>query len=195
MDIRISGASLNTLRHIDLSLPAGNLLALAGPSGSGKSTLARDTLFAESRRRFLDCLSPAARRMMARPARPEVESIEGLPPALCLEQGLPVSTSRAVLGSITESLDYLRIIYAAIGMPHDPVTGEALTRLSPDEISARLCELLGCGVEVAVEMDKTVGDVAEEFAGRGQGMSAGETTGGLGAYDDFTVGQSDDVRG
>lgn len=149
MDIRVSGASLNTLQHIDLCLPSGKLIALAGPSGSGKSTLARDTLFAESRRRFLDCLSPAARRMMARPARPEVESIEGLPPALCLEQGLPVSTSRAVLGSITESLDYLRIIYAAIGTPHDPVTGEALTRLSPDEISAALCEL-PCGTRLTL---------------------------------------------
>lgn len=141
MDIRIRGASQNTLQHIDLSLPSGKIIALAGPSGSGKSTLARDTLFAESRRRFLDCLSPAARRMLARPARPEVESIQGLPPALCLEQGLPSVTSRSVLGSITEALDYLRIIYAAIGIPHDPSTGEPLTRRSPDEIAATLCEL------------------------------------------------------
>ncbi len=141
MDIRITGASQNTLRHIDLSLPAGKLIALMGPSGSGKSTLAYDTLFAESRRRFLDCLSAGARRLLARPEKPHVESIEGLPPALCLEQHLPTGQSRTVLGSLTETLDYLRILYAAIGVPHDPVTGERLTRLSPEEIGTALLAL------------------------------------------------------
>ncbi len=158
MDIRISGASQNTLQHIDLCLPTGKIIALAGPSGSGKSTLARDTLFAESRRRFLDCLSPAARRMLARPARPAVESIQGLPPALCLEQGLPASTSRSVLGGITEALDYLRIIYAAIGTPHDPATGEKLTRRSPDEIAAELAHLpAGTRLTILAPLAETFG--------------------------------------
>ena len=141
MDIRITGASQNTLRHINLNLPGGKLIALMGPSGSGKSTLAYDTLFAESRRRFLDCLSAGARRLLARPEKPHVESIEGLPPALCLEQHLPGGQSRTVLGSLTETLDYLRILYAAIGVPHDPATGERLTRLSPEEITTALCDL------------------------------------------------------
>ena len=141
MDIRITGASQNTLRHINLNLPAGKLIAIMGPSGSGKSTLAYDTLFAESRRRFLDCLSAGARRLLARPEKPHVESIEGLPPALCLEQHLPGGQSRTVLGSLTEALDYLRILYAAIGIPHDPVTGACLTRLSPEEITSSLCAL------------------------------------------------------
>ncbi len=141
MDIRITGASQNTLRHIDLSLPGGKLIALMGPSGSGKSTLAYDTLFAESRRRFLDCLSAGARRLLARPEKPHVQSIEGLPPALCLEQHLPAGQSRTVLGSLTETLDYLRILYASIGIPHDPVTGERLTRLSPEEIGNSLLAL------------------------------------------------------
>ena len=141
MDIRITGASQNTLRHINLCLPGGKLIALMGPSGSGKSTLAYDTLFAESRRRFLDCLSAGARRLLARPEKPHVESIEGLPPALCLEQHLPSGQSRTVLGSLTETLDYLRILYAAIGVPHDPVTGARLTRLSPEEITTSLCSL------------------------------------------------------
>ena len=141
MDIRITGASQNTLRHISLTLPAGKLIALMGPSGSGKSTLAYDTLFAESRRRFLDCLSPGARRLLSRPEKPHVEGIDGLPPALCLEQHLPGGQSRTVLGSLTETLDYLRIVYAAIGVPHDPVTGERLTRLSPEEISTALATL------------------------------------------------------
>lgn len=134
MDIRITGASQNTLQHVDVTLPGGKLIALMGPSGSGKSTLAYDTLFAESRRRFLDCLSPGARRLLARPEKPRVDSIDGLPPALCLEQHVPVGHSRAVLGTITEVLDYLRILYAALGVPHDPVTGARLTRLSPEEI-------------------------------------------------------------
>lgn len=141
MDIQIRGASQNTLRHLNLTLPAGCIIALVGPSGSGKSTLARDTLFAESRRRFLDCLSTGARRLLARPEKPRVESIEGLPPALCLEQSFPAARSRAVLGTLTEALDYLRILYAAAGTPHDPETGKTLTRRSPDEIATTLASL------------------------------------------------------
>ncbi len=141
MDITIKGASQNTLQSINLTLPFGKITVLVGPSGSGKSTLARDTLFAESRRRFLDCLSAGAQRMLARPRRPQVESIEGLPPALCLEQGVPTASSRAVLGGITEALDYLRVIYAAIGCPHDPVTGERLKRMTADEIELALMAL------------------------------------------------------
>lgn len=138
MDIRITGASQNTLKNINLTLPSGKLIALMGPSGSGKSTLAYDTLFAESRRRFLNCLSTSARRLLARPEKPKVGAIDGLPPALCLEQHLPPTHSRAVLGSITEVLDYLRILYSTVGVPHDPATGEKLTRVSPEEIAQSL---------------------------------------------------------
>ena len=141
MDIRITGASQNTLRHISLTLPSGKLIALMGPSGSGKSTQAYDTRIAESRRRFQDYLSAGAPRQLPRPEKPQVENIDGLPPALCLEQHLPGGQSRTLLGSLTETLDYLRILYAAAGVPHDPVTGERLTRLSPEEITGSLCAL------------------------------------------------------
>lgn len=141
MDIHITGASQNTLKNLTLTLPTGCIIALMGPSGSGKSTLAKDTLFAESRRRFLDCLSPGARRLLARPEKPLVHSIEGLPPALCLEQHASPGRTRTILGSLTEALDYLRILYAAGGIPHDPETGERLTRLSPEEITLLLTAL------------------------------------------------------
>ncbi len=141
MDIRIRGATQNTLKNIDINLPHGKIIALVGPSGSGKSTLAHETLFAESRRRFLDCLSTGARRLLARPDKASVDSIEGLPPALCLEQQIPTGQSRNVLGTLTEVLDYLRILYAALGIPHDPSTGAALRKLSPGEISSQLAAL------------------------------------------------------
>lgn len=161
MDICIKGASQNTLQHIDVTLPAGKLIALVGPSGSGKSTLAYDTLFAESRRRFLDCLSAGTRRLLARPDKPKVDSIDGLPPALCLEQHIPPGHSRSVLGSLTETLDYLRILYASIGVPHDPHTGEPLTRLSVDEISATLCELPeGTRLTLLAPLPSTFGESA-----------------------------------
>lgn len=136
--IRVIGATQNNLKNIHVDLPLGKLIALVGPSGCGKSSLAFETLFAESRRRFLDCLSASARRLLARPDKPAVEAIESLPPALCLVQRVSTGQSRSLLASLTECLDYLRIIYAAIGLPHDPSTGEALTRLSAGEIAARL---------------------------------------------------------
>ena len=134
LPISIRGARQHNLRNLDLDLPSNKLIVFSGPSGSGKSSLAFDTLFSESRRRFLDCLSARARQGMEQPEKPEVDSITGLPPALCLEQSARQQSSRTLLGSITEILDYLRILYAAAGTPHDPETGKELVRKSPDQI-------------------------------------------------------------
>ncbi len=141
LPISIRGARQHNLRNLDLDLPSNKLIVFSGPSGSGKSSLAFDTLFSESRRRFLDCLSARARQGMEQPEKPEVDSITGLPPALCLEQSVRQQSSRTLLGSITEILDYLRILYAAAGTPHDPETGKELVRKSPDQITEELVSL------------------------------------------------------
>lgn len=141
LPISIRGARQHNLRNLDLDLPSNKLIVFSGPSGSGKSSLAFDTLFSESRRRFLDCLSARARQGMEQPEKPEVDSITGLPPALCLEQSVRQQSSRTLLGSITEILDYLRILYAAAGTPHDPETGQELVRKSPDRITEELVSL------------------------------------------------------
>lgn len=138
LPISIRGARQHNLRNLDLDLPPNKLIVFSGPSGSGKSSLAFDTLFAESRRRFLDCLSARARQGMDQPDKPDVDSITGLPPALCLEQSSRQQHPRTLLGSITEILDYLRILYAAAGRPHDPETGTELVRKSPDRIIGEL---------------------------------------------------------
>ena len=141
LPISIRGARQHNLRNLDLDLPSNKLIVFCGPSGSGKSSLAFDTLFSESRRRFLDCLSARSRQGMDQPEKPEVDSITGLPPALCLEQSARQQSSRTLLGSITEILYYLRILYAAAGTPHDPETGKELERKSPDRITEELVSL------------------------------------------------------
>ena len=101
LPISIRGARQHNLRNLDLDLPSNKLIAFCGPSGSGKSSLAFDTLFSESRRRFLDCLSARSRQGMDQPEKPEVDSITGLPPALCLEQSARQQSSRTLLGKET----------------------------------------------------------------------------------------------
>lgn len=141
LPISIRGARQHNLQNLNLDLPSGKLIAFSGPSGSGKSSLAFDTLFAESRRRFLDYLSARARQGIEQPDKPDVDSITGLPPALSLEQSARHQHPRTLLGSITEILDYLRILYAAAGRPHDPETGKELVRQTPDQIADALASL------------------------------------------------------
>jgi len=110
--IRLRGVTQNNLKSIDLDLPTGSLIVLTGPSGSGKSSLAFDTIYAEGQRRYVDTFSPYTRQFLDRMDKPQAESIEGIPPAIAIEQSNSVKTTRSTVGTITEINDYLKLLMA-----------------------------------------------------------------------------------
>jgi excinuclease ABC subunit A len=133
-EIRIIGARQHNLRNLTLSLPRNKLIVITGPSGSGKSSLAFDTLFAEGQRRYVQSLSSYARQFLDQIEKPDVDFIEGLSPAVAIEQRSGAGNPRSTIATTTEIYDYLRVLYAACGQPHHPVTGTPLRRLSVQEI-------------------------------------------------------------
>lgn len=133
--ILIKGARQHNLRNLTLSIPRNKLVVITGPSGSGKSSLAFDTLFAEGQRRYVESLSAYARQFLDQMQKPEVDHIEGLSPAIAIEQRIAPPNPRSTIATTTEIYDYLRVLYAAIGIPHDPVTGAAIRRQSPQQIA------------------------------------------------------------
>ena len=122
--IYIKGAKANNLKGIDLKIPRGKLVVMSGLSGSGKSSLAFDTLFAEGQRRFAESLSSFARQFLGRMQKPAVDKIEGIPPAIAIEQKVNTRNTRSTVGTTTEIYDYLRLLFAKIGRTYSPVTGE-----------------------------------------------------------------------
>ncbi|HXC57667.1 MAG TPA: excinuclease ABC subunit UvrA, partial [Steroidobacteraceae bacterium] len=108
--IRIHNARQNNLRNLDLDLPLGELIVITGVSGSGKSSLAFDTLYAEGQRRYIETFSPYARQFLDRMDRPQVDRIEGIPPAIAIDQTNPVRTSRSTVGTMTEINDHLKLL-------------------------------------------------------------------------------------
>ncbi|MBR3642721.1 MAG: ABC-ATPase UvrA, partial [Parasporobacterium sp.] len=132
--IRIRGASEHNLKHIDLDIPRDELVVLTGLSGSGKSTLAFDTIFAEGQRRYMESLSSYARQFLGQMEKPDVESIEGLPPAISIDQKSTNHNPRSTVGTVTEIYDYLRLLYARCGIPHCPNCGREIRRQTVDQM-------------------------------------------------------------
>ena len=141
--IRIRGARQHNLKGFDLDLPRRKLVVVTGPSGSGKSSLALDTLFAEGQRRYVESLSTYAKQFLDRMEKPRVDAIEGIAPAVAIEQKNPTKTSRSTVGTATEVHDYLRLLFARVGHTHCP---ECDRRVRPDTVSGAVDRVLGLPV-------------------------------------------------
>jgi len=133
--IRIKGARQHNLRNLDVEIPRNKLVVVTGLSGSGKSSLAFDTLYAEGQRKYVESLSAYARQFLDQMQKPEVDYIEGLSPAIAIEQRTSGANPRSTISTTTEIYDYLRLFFAAVGRPHDPVTGEVVVRQTPQQIA------------------------------------------------------------
>ncbi|MGN1097130.1 MAG: excinuclease ABC subunit UvrA, partial [Christensenellales bacterium] len=123
-EIKIKGAKENNLKNIDLTIPRDKFIVFTGLSGSGKSSLAFDTIFAEGQRRYIESLSSYARQFLGQMQKPDVEYIEGLSPAVAIDQKTTSKNPRSTVGTVTEIYDYLRLLYARIGVPHCPKCGK-----------------------------------------------------------------------
>ena len=139
--IRILGAKEHNLKNIDLTLPRDRLIVFTGLSGSGKSTLAFDTIYAEGQRRYVESLSSYARQFLGQMEKPNVELIEGLSPAISIDQKTTSRNPRSTVGTVTEIYDYLRLLYARAGVPHCPVCGREITAQTVDQMTDRVLAL------------------------------------------------------
>ncbi len=126
--IRIEGAETHNLKHVTVDIPRNKLVVVTGVSGSGKSSLAFDTLYAEGQRRYVESLSAYARQFMGRMQKPEVEKIEGIPPAIAIQQKVTSRNPRSTVGTVTEIYDYLKLLYARVGKTYSPVSGEEVRK-------------------------------------------------------------------
>ena len=139
--IVVRGARANNLKNIDVEIPRDKLVVMTGLSGSGKSSLAFDTIFADGQRRYMESLSSYARQFLGQMEKPDVDSIEGLSPAISIDQKTTSKNPRSTVGTVTEIYDYLRLLYARIGIPHCPVCGREIKQQSVDEIVDRILAL------------------------------------------------------
>ena len=130
----IKGANENNLKHMDVTMPRDSLNVLTGLSGSGKSSLAFDTIYAEGQRRYVESLSSYARQFLGQMDKPDVEMIEGLSPAISIDQKTTSRNPRSTVGTVTEIHDYLRLLYARVGKPHCPICGRPISSQSVDQM-------------------------------------------------------------
>ena len=132
--ITIKGAREHNLQNVDLKLPRDKMVVITGISGSGKSSLAFDTIYAEGQRRYMESLSSYARQFLGQMEKPDVDYIEGLSPAISIDQKTTSKNPRSTVGTVTEIYDYLRLLYARVGHPHCPECGKPIRRQSVDQI-------------------------------------------------------------
>ena len=132
--IIVKGARVHNLKNVSLEIPRDKLIVFTGLSGSGKSSLAFDTLYAEGQRRYVESLSAYARQFLGQMNKPDVDYIEGLSPAISIDQKTTSKNPRSTVGTITEIYDYLRLLYARIGIPHCPKCGKVISKQSVDQI-------------------------------------------------------------
>jgi excinuclease ABC subunit A len=139
--IEIKGARVHNLKNISLKIPRDKLIVITGVSGSGKSSLAFDTIYAEGQRRYVESLSSYARQFLGRMNKPEVDFINGIPPAIAIEQKVNTRNPRSTVGTSTEIYDYLRLLYARTGKTYSPVSGKEVKKHSVDDVTAFLSKL------------------------------------------------------
>src|ERR671911_130498 len=137
-ELVIHGAREHNLKDIDVRLPRHKLITITGLSGSGKSSLAFDTIYAEGQRRYVESLSAYARQFLQMMEKPDVDSIEGLSPAISIDQKTTSRNPRSTVGTVTEIYDYLRLLYARVGRPHCPVCGRPIEGQSVEQITDRV---------------------------------------------------------
>jgi excinuclease ABC subunit A len=169
--IVIKGAREHNLKEITIELPRDRLIVITGVSGSGKSTLAFDTIYAEGQRRYVESLSAYARQFLGQMNKPDVDSIEGLSPAISIEQKTTSKNPRSTVGTVTEIYDYLRLLFARIGVPHCPVHGVRIEASSPERIADRIVEAAERGAARAAS-DAEMGE--EETGEEMEGGAGGE---------------------
>ena len=140
-EIIIKGAREHNLKNVDVTIPRDKLIVMTGLSGSGKSSLAFDTIFADGQRRYMESLSSYARQFLGQMEKPDVDSITGLSPAISIDQKTTSKNPRSTVGTVTEIYDYLRLLYARIGVPHCPVCGREIRQQTVDQIVDKVLEL------------------------------------------------------
>lgn len=165
--IVVTGAEQNNLKNIDVSIPREKVTICTGPSGSGKTSLAFETIYAEGQRRYIESLSPYARQFVKQMPKPKVAHVEGLSPAVAIEQKAHAGNPRSTVGTLTEIYDYLRVLYARLGIPHDPDTGEVIKAISKEHVVERVMTYPeGDKIQILAPIDLRKNDKFEEILAR-----------------------------